>query len=192
MAAWLLLTLGFCGCTRETQVKTEEQATLHEDVSAHSTQAAAATASSSEVRTRAATDVKTTVDHREFGVLLEDQDGGVTLARVGAAPLALARGAKVVGTVALDETTTAREEHRGGVTDTKATASTATETGAEDVGLKMDAAFEAKGEKDTATHWGLPWWLWLAGAAAVVIAGGLAWKLKPPWLTAAIAVVKKL
>lgn len=76
----------------------------------------------------------------------------------------------------------------GSVVDTKANDSTASTC--EDLGLNLTK----HSERDTRTTPALSSWLFwiLIAAGVVVVAGGVAWKFKPPWLTAAAAIFKRV
>lgn len=181
LAVWLLLTFCFCGCTRETQVKKDEHRAEVDNSQSTSdvTAATRAATTAAETHTEAPGEIESTVDHRDFGVLLEDQDGGVTLARVGNSPVALPRGARVVGTVPLGETTAHTDEHRGEVKDEKtAQSTTATNAEAKGASTAAKAVTDDKDEDDkTKTKAGVSWLLWLGIGAGLVVAVLVLWKL---------------
>jgi len=54
-----------------------------------------------------------------------------------------------------------------------------------------DSAVAASGEAHaaSASRFGIPWWLWLAGAAALVVA---ILALKPPWLPPALTILQRI
>lgn len=169
------------GCTKTKHVKSDEKEDLHVSDVEHRAD------HGSETRIEAPTDTSSSTSSQEFGVIVDEPDGGVVIARVSAAtPLALPRGARVVGTVPIEASSTTTTTHQGGATDTKSTDS------CEDVGLDLTKHTEAKKELDKTTSWWPPLWLWLAGGLLVAGAAWLAWKAKPPWITAALGIAKKL
>lgn len=166
----LALLLVLCACTFTRDKKSDEHLTLQE----HATQQGEQQAT--ETKTRGPTDITTNIDTRQLAVEVEDADGGLELAVVPEdRPLKLAPGSRVIGSVPLSETTSQRTEHQAGVVVAKA--SSATESGCEDVGLDLTKHTETK-TKDTPA---LAGWLWIALAvAAVAGVGWAAWKFSLP------------
>lgn len=181
VALWALLTVGLCGCATTKQIKAEE----HEQLKVDETDKA--TKHEAETTTTAPTDSSSSSQVEDLGVIAQAADGSITVARVDSAhPLKLAAGSKVMGTVPLREVEQKSATHQGGSTDTKTTDS------CEDVGLNLEKRTDKKAEEHDKTSYWPPWWVFAGGAALLAAAGALAWKLKPPWLTAAIGLAKRL
>lgn len=181
-ALWLFITIGLCGgCATSKKVKVDEHEELKLD------EHDKATTHEAETTTKAPTDTTSSSQTQDLGVIAQAPDGSITVARVDAAhPLKLAAGSKVMGTVPLRDVEKKSATHAGGSVDTKLTDS------CEDIGLNLSALKNKKSEEDDKTSYWPPWWVFAGGAGLLAAAGAIAWKLKPPWLTAAIAIVKRL
>lgn len=170
--------LAICAaCTFTRDKKTDEHLTVQEHATQQGEQQAA------ETKTKGPTDITTNTETRQLAVEVEDPDGGIELALVSKEnPLKLAPGSRVIGSVPLSETTVQRTEHQAGTVDTKA--SSATESGCEDVGLDLTKHTETK-TKDAPA---LAGWLWIALAvAAVAGVGWVAWKFSLPGKVVSLA-----
>lgn len=161
MAVLALLTLGFCGCTRTSEVKAEEKIAVQEEVKARSTEQTAET-----VQTGPET-ITTTVEEYEEP---ENATGSAPVSRVEPvgksdnAPMAhpTAEGATIRPPGVLVKRTVVVDQ-RGPVLDTKSavtqTAKTASLTG------KQESTSDTK----KSTKWGVPRWLWALGACGVAL-----------------------
>lgn len=175
---WLVALLG---CTHSSAVKLDAQ----EDI--HLAQQAKLQEHDTETLTKGPVDKISDRTVQDLAVIAQAPDGSITVARVTAAhPLKLAAGSKITGTIPLQHLEQKTAEHQAAAVDTK------TNDSCEDVGLDLTKKEIVHKEDDESTSWWPPLWLWLAGAAAIGALGFVAWKLKPPWLTAAIAVCKRL
>lgn len=187
LAIWLLLTWGFCGCVHSKVAQHDFAAEVKAIASEQhdNTEQSHAAAEAKETVTKAPTEVKSSSEREQLGVVLQDAKGGITIARVPKdKPLRLAPGAHVVGTVPLDRTTSERDAKTGAVKDEKELKAT-TERAAEAKGASTSAVaakVKADDKVTTSMNWWPPWW------AVALLVGGLAgagvavWKLKPAWL----------
>lgn len=173
--------MALLGCTRSSEVKIDAQEDLHvaeqTKLQEHDT----------ETLTKGPVDKSSDRTVQDLAVIAQAPDGSITVARVTAAhPLKLAAGSKITGTIPLQQLEQKTAEHQAAAVNTK------TIDSCEDVGLDLTKKEIVHEDDKKSTSWWPPLWLWLAGAAAIAGLGFVAWKMKPPWLTAVIAVCKRL
>lgn len=171
LAVWILLTIGLCGCTFSKEKKEDEHLALQEHATRKGEQQATET-----VRTGPETITTTTEEYEDTNeppqVPAAPPDGGLPL-WCCSSTVDQMRALRPIGRVLVKRTVTV--DQRGPVVAIKA--SSATESGCEDVGLDLTKHTE----DDSNTSPALAGYLWMALAvAAVVGAGWLAWKFSLP------------
>jgi hypothetical protein len=123
-----------------------------------------------ETKRQDATDVDTKTTRSENAVVVEDADGGLSVVAVPRKePLALTKGAKVVGVVLLAQTVTEQTKHIGATEVEKTTAKKSTEADDKDKNVKTTS----KTESESDVGFSLKFYLLAGGLLAAVVALGI-------------------